>query len=487
MKKLFLYALCIFASFQMQAAHGFNVKVNIQNNTDTLIYLCHYYGVGKTVYKDDSVRTVPNSGKSFTFKKDTTIVGGIYIILFSDRASQLEFLLSDGDNFEITFDKNDLIGSAKFKNNDENTHFYDYQKYVQQAGQNFSVLQAEMANARTKADTLKVNDKMTKLSKDVNTFRLDFIKKYPTSLGARIFNALQEPEVPTVIPMLADGKTKDSTYAYRYFKSHYWDNFAFKDERLVYTPLFDPKLESYFGKLVVSTPDSFNKESDAFLKNFGEKQELYKYSLWWLTRYCETSKIMGMDESFVYLVEKYYMQGKAYWLADSDLQKYITSAQKLSPNVVGKQAPEIKLNDINNNPMPLSSVVGKADFTIVAFYDPTCHHCQQEIPSMDSLTRIMNKKRKVQIYGIENANEEEKWKKFIEDKKLNDFWYHIRPDGIDKYRSNYNVYSNPIFYLIDKSGKIVGKRFDHTNLEGLIEFIERRAKEIAKEKAKQNK
>jgi peroxiredoxin len=480
MKKVVLLVLSYFALLQMQAGSGYNLKVTVQNNTDSILYVCHYYGVGKTVYKDDSCRLTKGTTTA-TYKSDKKLVGGIYILLFGDRSSQLEFLLNDGDKMDIAFDRTNIIPSAKFTNSPDNDHFYEYQRYIGDVSKRFQDLQTELGTAKTKADTAKLNEKNKKLNKEVNDYRLNFVAKYPKSLGSLVFNALQEPEVPEKMPMLADGKTKDSTYGYRYFKSHYWDKFDFKDERLVYTPLFDPKLESYFTRLVIQTPDSFNKEADKFLKNFDEKQELFKYSLWWLTRHAETTKVMGMDESFVYLVEKYYMTGKAPWLEDSNLQKYITQAQKLSPNVIGKQAPEINIPDINEKNVSLTSIVKNADFTIVAFYDPTCHHCQQEIPSVDSLVRIMNKKRKIQIYGVENAQEDEKWKKFIIDKKLGTFWTHLHdPYGVGKYRTNYNVYSNPIFYLLDNKGTIVGKRFDHTNLEGLIEFLEKRRKETGK-------
>ena len=55
------------------------------------------------------------------------------------------------------------------------------------------------------------------------------------------------------------------------------------------------------------------------------KPETFKYSLWYLTRWAETSKIMGMDEVFVYLVEEYYLKGKATWLDAEQLSKYINN------------------------------------------------------------------------------------------------------------------------------------------------------------------
>jgi hypothetical protein len=476
MKKIIaLVLLTLSISMASYAADGYKVKVNIANCDDTMIMLCHYFGNGKNVWKDDSCKIKPGNTTA-VFKSTKAITGGIYVLLFSHRKAQVEMLLQNGDDFEFSFDRNKQVETAEFKNSETNTGFYKYQKYLNGLNTEFTQINADIAAAKTKADTNKAVEKQTKLSKEVNKYRLDFIKQYPSNLQSKIFNAIQEPEVPAT-PMLADGKTKDSTFPYRYYKGNYWSTFDFKDDRLVYTPIFEPKLEQYMSKLVVQTPDSFCKEADYLLKKIGEKQELFKYALWWMTRYAENSKVMGMDESFVCLVEKYYMTGKAYWLADSDLTKYKEQAWKIAPNTIGKLAPEIEIPDINEKPLSLRSIVGKADYTMVVFYDPTCGHCQKEIPKVDSVLKVMSKKLKVQVYGVENAYEDEKWKKFIVDKDLGKYWYHVHdPRNEGKFRSNYNVHSNPVFYLLDNNGIIVGKRFDHSNLEGLVEFLEKKKK-----------
>jgi peroxiredoxin len=231
----------------------------------------------------------------------------------------------------------------------------------------------------------------------------------------------------------------------------------------------------------VQTPDSFGKEVDRILAKCEEKSDNYKYVLWYTARQAENSKVMGMDEAFLYLVEKYYLQGKAYWLQDSDIKKYKEAAEKLSNNTIGKQAQEIAILDTKNMPISLRQLASQKDYTVVAFYDPTCGHCQKEIPRVDSVLRIMYKKgKKIQVFAINNSNEDEKWRNFIVDKKLNDFWIHAwDPQHTSRYRKDYNVYSNPIFYLIDREGKIIGKRLDHSNLEDFIQFYE---KKIAAEK-----
>ena len=57
-------------------------------------------------------------------------------------------------------------------------------------------------------------------------------------------------------------------------------------------------------------------ECDQLIKKAEGTEQTFKYTLWYLTRWAETSKIMGMEEVFVYLVEEYYMKGKATWLKE---------------------------------------------------------------------------------------------------------------------------------------------------------------------------
>jgi thioredoxin-related protein len=41
-------------------------------------------------------------------------------------------------------------------------------------------------------------------------------------------------------------------------------------------------------------------------------------------------------------------------------------------------------------------------------------------------------------------------------------------------RNKYDVYSTPIVYLIDKQGRIQGKKLSDDNIEGLINFLEKK-------------
>ena len=205
-------------------------------------------------------------------------------------------------------------------------------------------------------------------------------------------------------------------------------------------------------------------------------EETFKYTLWYLTRWSETSKVMGMDEVFVYLVENYYMKGKATWIDSAQLAKYEDRARKIAPNMIGQPAMDMRMLDTtNNNVIPLSSV--KADYTIVIFWSPTCGHCQKEMPKFDSLYHAVLKKYNVKIYAVEAEDETEKWKTYIREHKLGEGWIHVHdPKRTTNFRAFYDVYSTPTLYLLDDKKIIRGKRIDHQNVVGLIEWLDKKKK-----------
>ncbi|MBL7764875.1 MAG: DUF5106 domain-containing protein [Chitinophagaceae bacterium] len=473
---MLLLLVCLFGSAMTQARDGYSVKVKFTDAKDSLIYLCHYFGKSTTVFKDDSAR-LSHTGEAL-FKSDKKIVGGIYMILFADKTSSMEILLSNGDNYSVEVTKSDIYKSAKFTGSQVNTDFYNYQKFLQGYGAGYQKIEAELVTAKTKKDSTEIYDRLKVKGKELTGYRHDYAVKNPNLFLGKLFKAVEDPEIPTEYPDLPDqpGK-KDSSFPRTFYKNHYWDGYDFRDDRLIYTPIYERKLDDYITKLVVPVPDSVIKECDIILKKADGMEETFKYSLWYLTRWTETSKVMGMDEAFVYLVENYYMRGKATWIDSAQLEKYKDRARKIAPNMIGQPAMDLRMVDTSDQKtIPLSSV--KADYTILIFWSPTCGHCQKEMPKFDSLYHAALYKYNVKIYAVEAEDESQKWKEYIKSNNLDEGWIHVHdPNRITNFRAFYDVYSTPTLYLLDANKVIRGKRIDHTNVLGLIEWLEKRKKE----------
>ena len=126
---------------------------------------------------------------------------------------------------------------------------------------------------------------------------------------------------------------------------------------------------------------------------------------------------------------------------------------------------------------------GKANYTLLIFYSPSCGHCQKEIPEIDSLYRSYLKDKGVKVFTVATEGEEKAITDFITKNKLEDWtntWDHERSGD---WKGKYDVYSTPTIYLLDDRKIIRGKRLDHTNLGSLVDMLEKKNKKSTKSKS----
>ncbi len=473
MKKIFIpFLLLLVSATSLFAKDGYKIQLKLTDMQDTLVFLAHYYAKPlPTIYKTDSVHF--KNGVA-TFLNKEKITGGIYIMLMSDHKTYFEFLLDNGDDMSITAETKKLPQGLSFKNSQNNEDFLKYSAFINEYGAEQQKLEARVKTAKTKEDTLALRTEVTANSKKLTNYRRSYVKEHPGALLSTIFNALETPQIPEGKHFLEDGQTVDSMYAYHYFKVHYWDHFNFQDDRIMYTPIFDSKLEEYVKNEVYPYPDSIEYEAKTMFEKTRGTKELFKYTLSWFSTFAQESKIMGMDEVFVWLVENYYMKGDATWLDNESLNKFIDRAMHIAPNVIGNKAPEVKCVDINKQEHLLSDV--KAKWTLLIFWSADCGHCQHEIPIIDSLYKAELKAKGMKVYAVRTEGDETKWQDFIKKNGLTDWINVYDPENKGDFRTKYDVYSTPTIYLLDENKIIRGKKLDHETIMEVIKMEERKAK-----------
>jgi len=474
MKNTALIALLLLSSVFSFGKSGYKVEVNFPKDVnDSVVYLAHFYGKNlPTIFTVDSAKMTP--GKTALFQKKDSILGGIYLIVYNHRSKIVEFVLNDGDAFSIDF-KPGKNGSytAVFRNSPENNRYQAYNADMEEMGMTNRVLMGKLASAKTHDDTMAVAAQFQQLTTKQLEQRKNYIKQYPNTFLSKVFASLQSPEIPKGPHYLEDGKTIDSLFDYTYYKAHYWDNFDFTDDRLINTPIYDTKLNDYFNKWIYQIPDTINAEADKILKAAKNSKELFRYTLRTLTANALQSKIMGMDEVFVYLVEHYYMQGAAYWLSQKDLDWYIDNGRKKAPTVLGNTAPELNMQDVFTfADKPLLEV--KAKYTLIVIWSYDCPTCKKEVPKLDSIYNAVLKNKGLKVYSIASGGELDKVQQFVKDNKIED-WINVADiNNNTNFKEKYDAYSTPKIYLLDENKKIIGKGLDHTNIDTVIEFSEKK-------------
>ena len=443
-----------------QNKDAYNIRIKINNTSDKELLLVNYYG-DKQYIKD----TARYDSKGWAvFRGKEALDPGIYIAVMESR-KYFEFMVDKEQIFTLETDTTDLVMNMKVKGSNDNLMFYEYLKLLNQKSKEREALekQKETAESPEEIDIL-----IKQINKDIIAYKEEVINNKPASFTAAIFKASREPEIPTELPKLENGKT-DSAYGYFYFRNHYWDGFDFTDERLVRSPVYFNKLKTYFTQVLLQHPDTLIKEAQWLIPRTEPNKEMFKFTVWYLTYTSETSGIMGIDAFFVYMVDNYYRTGKAFWINESVMEKITSRATTLKSLLLGKTAPDLQMTDSNLVFKPLHKVNSK--YTIIYFWDYSCGHCKKETPVL--LDFYNKNKNIVSVYAVGMIEDFEKWKAYIRENNLN--WINV-VDAYNKtnFRKIYDLSSTPIIFLLDKDKKILAKKI---SAEQTIDFIERKEKE----------
>ena len=336
-------------------------------------------------------------------------------------------------------------------------------------------------NSKNAADSALHENNYRSLTGELNGYREAVINGQPESMMAALLKSMKEPVVPHPAP-----KTKeDSLENYNYYKQHYWDGISFMDNRIIRSPFFVPKVERYFRQVVNPAPDSVIKAADYILLLSRTSPEMYKFLLNWLTDEYYNPKFMGQDAVFVHLFEKYHSQGVSSWLNEKQMKAITDRAYMVMSNLIGKPAPPLMMSDSSGKEKSLYNI--KSKFTVICFWDPSCGHCQQELPRLDSIYKAKWKNEGVTIYAVLTDNSHfENWKKFINQHQLGD-WTHVYETDAEmkavedakqpSYRQLYDVIQTPTIYLLDSEKRIIAKKL---SLEQLDEFMDTKLKTPSK-------
>ncbi len=458
---IFLLVSCI-ANAQYQ------VTLQTPNYKSGLAYLAYYYG--KSMNVEDSA-FINNKGIA-VFKKNQKLPPGIYSIVFPGKNKLLDFLVDKEQNITIKADTADLVNKTIIAGSKENILFHQYQKFISIKGKQLQAAQQAFSNSKTKVDSTLHQSAYLKLNNELNQYRQNIINRHSTSMLATLFKSMKEPGVSIANPVTKE----DSVSNYNFYKKHYWDGVNFMDDRIIRTPFFLPKVERYFRDILVPSSDTIIKEADYLLLLARTNTEMFKFLLNWLTDEYIYPKYMGQDAVFVHLFENYHSKGISKWLNEKQLTAISNRAYMAMANLIGEKAADLDMVDSTGNPTPLNSV--KAQYTIICFWDPTCGHCREEIPRLDSLYQAKWKLQGVKIYGVLSENEKEKWLQFIKENNLKD-WIHVYQTEETKkaiaasqragYKQLYDITQTPILYLLDKDKRIIAKKLTLRQMDDVIE------------------
>ena len=451
------------------AQEGYEIRVTLKPFRNQYIYLGHYYG--KQLPIIDSVKLDENS--QGVFRGSKKLGGGIYLVGYPDRAHNFEILIDKNQRFSIVADTA-RIQAISFTGSKENVDFKAYQAYMTQNGRAMDSL-FKLRSRVSPADSIAINQQIEAINARIKAYRTNQVQSDPNSLLSVLLTAMKEPEVPRNDPA---AKT-DSLFAYKYFKKHYWDGVTFYDDRLVRTPFFESRIDKYMEQLVYPSADSVIRELDYMLSFASINEEMQKFLLLKFVNRYLNQKYMWEDAVFVHLFEKYFSQKTYPWLTENGKKVITDRAYSLMANIMGTPAADVELPDTTDKKISLYDI--KAPFVLVAIWDPTCGHCKETLPKLDSAYQARWKKLGLRLFGLAKESDGKKsdWLNFIHDHRLAD-WTHVyysRQDdaarvnaGIPSYSQLYDVQSFPTLYLLDKDKRIIAKKLTLEQVDEILAY-----------------
>ncbi|MDP1621604.1 MAG: DUF5106 domain-containing protein [Bacteroidales bacterium] len=460
--KMAILLLLLFTLVQQVAGQsGYNIKFRINGLKDTTCFIAYYYSSG--TYIEDTLQ-VDGAGRC-TYKAPADLPKGLYVFVITDKIF-FDFVINNDHKFSLETTKDDPVNHMIIKDSPENELFYKYLHYNREKFDQIQDLDRRSKFVADQKDSLKLySDEVNKINKDLIAFKLGIVDKYPDSFTAFMINAMREPEVPE-IPLLSNGRP-DSTFGYRYYKSHYWDGSDFTDDRLLRTPVFHNKLKKYFDNLVVQNPDSVIREVDAMIERSRPNEEMFKYMIWFTTYKYENPEFMGFDKVFVHIVDKYYITGQTPWISKTVNENIIKKANKIRPLLIGQVAPNMIMQDTNLQLVSMHNI--SADYLIILFWDPDCGHCEKEIPHLKVFYDQNKEKYKLEIFTVCSDTSLVKWKNAIKKRQMN--WINV--DGprtlTGDYHEQYDIISNPVIYILNQRKEIIAKRLPAEKVGTFIE------------------
>ncbi|MGL4631154.1 MAG: redoxin domain-containing protein [Leadbetterella sp.] len=466
--------LTITTVFGQTEKPAYKIDVKIKGTTDgQKLYLAHYYGNTQFI-KVDSAEI---KNEQLTFAGKTDLKGGVYLVVI-DPSKFFDVIISGEEKeMSIETDTASLGRNVKFKGSKENLLTVSYREYLAKKSQQAKEINDKFSGSKATDEDKKLGgQKMDELRKEVDAYIEGFLKENGNTFAGKVVRVNQEPTIkPEDLPLLPSGK-RDSSNILNIYKSKYFQNLDFSDERFLRSPFIQTKIEKYFKELVYQIPDSIIVDADRVLKQAKKNKDVYRYVLYLIANKYETTDIVGLDPVWIHLAENYYLKD-ADWMDSAQTAKFKARVNILKPIQTGKVMPNFILQDFQGKDHTFFE--SKSKYTIIYFYSPDCGHCKDNAPKLAKYYEE-SKDKGVTIFHVPTDHDEKKIKEFVTTHKLealNNIWdAKMRYD----FKSKYDVYSTPTSYILDKDKKIIARRISIEEIPKFLEYYDKKLEDEAK-------
>ena len=454
---------------EVYAQPGYKIDFRIKGLKDSTIYLGFY--LQENTYVKDTTQVSSNG--SFTFKGEKPLPQGVYFLVLN-KTNILQFVVGHQQSFVLETSTEDYIKNMSVKGDDDNRLYFQNMLFEIAQHKEAEPFIKILRDSTLKEDQKKeARDRFNTIRKKVLDSQKAIIEKYPKTVTARMLNMSRPVTIPDP-PRKANGNI-DSTFQLRYYRQHYFDNYDLGDEVMLRVPkiFYWDMVKDYLTRLFVQHPDTITKAINQLALMAKRNKDTYRYFTWKCTTHYQEAEIMGLDEVYVNLVDKYFSSGEMdYWLDKKTIGNMKDYADKVRLAMIGRPAPNLIMQNENGEPKALHDIKNK--YTILYFFRSTCGHCREETPKLVDFYNANRKKFDFEVFAVAEDTSLQEIKKFTEEMKTT--WVTVSgPRSYIKshYSKLYFVISTPTIYIIDEKKKIIARKLAVHQLEEFLRNYER--------------
>lgn len=473
-----VFVFCSLLSTLSFAQQGYNLKFQISGLKDTTIYLGNYYG--ETTYLKDTAKV--NDKGEFVFEgKKPLMYQGVYFLVLG-KTPIFEMVIGANQHFSMSTTTEDYRKYMKVNGDPDNKLFFENMVFNMERHKEAEPYLKVIQDSTLAEDKKKsAREAFAKINEKVVAYQAEIISKNPSTVTARIIKASQPVKIPDP-PKRSDGSI-DSTFQLRWYREHFFDNFDLADQALICLPrpMYREKINEYLDKLHAPQSDTITKAIDKIIAKAKKNQETYKYATWISLLKYQQPEIMGLDEVYVNIFDKYFASGEMnFWVNEKMSKNLKDHADRLRKSLVGKQAPNLIMQDTNFKPRSMYDIKNK--YTVLFIFDPDCGHCKEETPK---LVALYNKKKyDLEVYAVSADTSMAKMRDYIKD--MNMKWITVNGPRtyVGPYQDLYDAVVTPSLYVIDQKKKIIAKKVPAEKLDDFLTQYEKFQKNKTGEKVK---
>lgn len=183
------------------------------------------------------------------------------------------------------------------------------------------------------------------------------------------------------------------------------------------------------------------------------------------------SPIMGQEAVSVHIADNYFLNKKLKWSDESTYPLLYTFAEFNRQSLIGMEAQELILSDMEENPIPVK--IWQSEYKLLYFFDDKCATCKVQSELLTGLLKHY-KGAPITLFAIYTQGDKVAWRKYVAahfdaidnpNVTVINAW---DPEGESLYHKKYSVLSTPSMVLLNRQNIIIGRKLDCEALSQLL-------------------